>query len=182
MVRLEIMKKLKQAKKVDRGLNVGKYQKELKTKLRNYRLLTQLLISKGANVDQKDSFGATPLMYASQGGICSLTEILIRDGEANLEKKDNYGNNALHYAIAFNQIAAANLLEDCGVDALALNDIDETPTDVAGIRKQLTNSRRYDLMKNNNNKSDSENDYTILLSKNISIYINYITFINASWS
>ena len=108
----------------------------------------QLLIAKGANVDQKDNFGATPLMYASQGGICSLMETLIRDGKANLEKTDKFNNNALHYAIAFNQIAAANLLEDCGADALALNDIDETPTDVAGIRKKLMNSERYDIMKN----------------------------------
>ena len=100
----------------------------------------QLLIAKGANVDQKDHFGATPLMYASQGGICSLMETLIRDGKANLEKTDKFNNNALHYAIAFNQIAAANLLEDCGADALALNDIDETTTDVAGIRKKLMNS------------------------------------------
>ena len=164
-VRWEIMKKLKEAKKTDRGLNVSKYQKALKTKLRNFKMLMQLLIAKGANVDQKDNFGATPLMYASQGGICSLMETLIRDGKANLEKTDKFNNNALHYAIAFNQIAAANLLEDCGADALALNDIDETPTDVAGIRKKLMNSERYDIMKNDtrnrrNYDDSSENDYT----------------------
>ena len=130
-----MMRKLKEAKKVDRGLNVHKYQKELKVKMRNFKLLTQLLLSKGANVDQKDIFGATPLMYASQGGVCQMMEILIRDGNADLERKDKYNNTALHYAIAYNQIAAANFLEDNGVDALALNDIDETPTDVAGIRK-----------------------------------------------
>ena len=33
------------------------------------------------------------------------------------------------------QQIAANFLEDSGADALALNDIDETPTDVAGIKK-----------------------------------------------
>ena len=79
--------------------------------MRNFKLLTQLLLSKGANVDQKDNFGATPLMYASQGGVCQMMEILIRDGNADLERKDKYNNTALHYAIAYNQIAAANFLE-----------------------------------------------------------------------
>ena len=78
----------------------------------------QLLIAKGANVDQKDNFGATPLMYASQGGICSLMETLIRDGKANLEKTDKFNNNALHYAIAFNQIAASLLRMDLRKDLL----------------------------------------------------------------
>ena len=152
-----MMRKLKEAKKVDRGLNVHKYQKELKVKMRNFKLLTQLLLSKGANVDQKDNFGATPLMYASQGGVCQMMEILIRDGNADLERKDKYNNTALHYAIAYNQIAAANFLEDNGADALALNDIDETPTDVAGIRKKLLDPNRYDYGKNRN---DGDSDYT----------------------
>ena len=166
------MQKLREAKKVDRGLNVHKYQKELKFKMRNFKLLTQLLLSKGANIDQKDNFGATPLMYASQGGVCQMMQILIRDGKADLERKDKYSNTALHYAIAYNQIAAANFLEDHGADALALNDIDETPTDVAGIRKKLLDPNRYDYEKNrareDSDYTTTDNDYSSTTDNNYS--------------
>ena len=109
-------------------------------------------------------------MYAAQGGICSMMKILFRDGDADLEIRDKYGNTAMHYAIAYSQIAAANFLEDQGADALALNDNDESPTDVAAIRKDLLPhlskkamrrfaASRKSAKKKKSRKSDDDDDY-----------------------
>merc|ERR1711871_772770 len=105
-------------------------------------------------------------MYAAQGGICSVMKVLVLDGNADLEIRDKYGNTAMHYAIAYSQIAAANFLEDQGADALALNDNDESPTDVAAIKKDLLPylskraMNRYASIKSKEKKKskDSEDD------------------------
>ena len=135
--RLRESKKFKDKRRHDRGVSSKSFSKSLKQEMARFDLLVQLLLSKGAEADQRDAYGATPLMYAAQGGSCSIIQILLRDGHSDFDLKDQYGNTALHYAIAYGQVAAANLLETNGADALALNDCDETPTDVAGLRNDL---------------------------------------------
>ena len=170
VARSDIANKLKSKRRIDRGVNSDKFSKNLKQKLSNFKLLTKLLLSKGASANEKDQYGATPLMYAAQGGICSMMKILFRDGDADLEIRDKYGNTAMHYAIAYSQIAAANFLEDQGADALALNDNDESPTDVAAIRKDLLPhlskkamrrfaASRKSAKKKKSRKSDDDDDY-----------------------
>ena len=58
----------------------------------------ELLINKGAHVNQKNKDGGTPLHYASLYGRTETVYILIFSG-ANINEKDNLGETPLHYGI-----------------------------------------------------------------------------------
>ena len=51
-------------------------------------LLIRALINIGANVNEADSEGQTPLMAAASWGTASSVRILVKEAKANLEAKD----------------------------------------------------------------------------------------------
>ena len=58
------------------------------------------LLPKGANVNAKDSYEYTPIMYAakgSAGNALKVVQFLVTKG-ANVNAKNYYNTNALHYA------------------------------------------------------------------------------------
>lgn len=58
----------------------------------------QALLQCGAQANQKDSQGKTPLMYAAGTGNIAVALALIRK-DAKVHAKDNHNNSALHYAL-----------------------------------------------------------------------------------
>ena len=52
--------------------------------------VAELLISKGANVNEKNNYGKTPLHYASQNGHLKVVELLISYGAAFSEIMEKY--------------------------------------------------------------------------------------------
>ena len=68
------------------------------------------LISHGADVNVKNEYGRTPLMWASSSGHEKVVESLL-DAGADKEVKDNKGNTALALAEMFKKHDVVTLLE-----------------------------------------------------------------------
>jgi len=75
--------------------------------------IAELLISRGAEVDVKDSFRATPLHRASREGHKNISELLINKN-ANVNAIDVYGGTPLDFAISSNHPEIADLLRKRG--------------------------------------------------------------------
>jgi ankyrin repeat protein len=73
-------------------------------------MVMKLLISRGANINQADSIGATALMGAARGGNTSTAKLLITLG-ANLNQTDRSGRTALDYATRAGHHDIRRLLE-----------------------------------------------------------------------
>jgi ankyrin repeat protein/serine/threonine protein kinase len=76
------------------------------------------LLANGADVNEKDPTGSTPLMLAAEGNAhlpnnLPIVEALI-DARASLEARDSQGRTALHRATAEGKIDAVRLLADSG--------------------------------------------------------------------
>ena len=117
------------AKQKDRGANSqkGRIQHELDAAMNGYRQICALLIRRGCSRTRADVNGMTPLMVAAMEGAVGLMGVLVtgnatgkrgNGGEEEeeemlrlIEVEDNSGNTAMHYAMAFKQISAANALE-----------------------------------------------------------------------
>jgi len=122
------------AKQKDRGANSqkGRIQHELDAAMNGYRQICALLIRRGCSRTRADVNGMTPLMVAAMEGAVGLMGVLVTGkatgkrggggGEGGggdeeedmlrlIEVEDNSGNTAMHYAMAFKQISAANALE-----------------------------------------------------------------------
>ena len=59
--------------------------------------MVKLLIEAGANVNAKDGYGRTALIYAVRKNSVDMAKLLIEAG-ADVNVKDGYGNTALYYA------------------------------------------------------------------------------------
>ena len=93
--------------------------------------IVQLLISRGADVNQKDtgefSVGETPIIVAAMKGETQIAAILIRRGaDVNIKTKD--GQTALIYAARApgDRTEIARLLIDSGADVNAKNKVGMT--------------------------------------------------------
>lgn len=75
----------------------------------------QRLLAEGQNINEADSNGATPLMYAIWGGKVDLAKYLIESG-ADIKAKDSRGYDAFSYAIDYKQIEIIKRLLDKGVN------------------------------------------------------------------
>jgi ankyrin repeat protein len=67
----------------------------------HYKEGMELLLLKGAKINEKDSFGRTALMYVADDLI--LTDWLVHQG-ADVTVKDSEGRTTLMYAVAFNDV------------------------------------------------------------------------------
>ncbi len=70
------------------------------------------LLANGANVNERDADGSTPLMIASENSL-PLVQLLI-DARASLEARDSRGRTSLHRAAAAGKTNVAGLLLDSG--------------------------------------------------------------------
>merc|ERR1712156_35272 len=76
------------------------------------------LLPKGANVNAKDSYEYTPIMYAakgSAGNALKVVQFLVTKG-ANVNAKNYYNTNALHYAVLQNNGQIVKFLIEKGAE------------------------------------------------------------------
>ena len=94
--------------------------------------ITQILVTKGADVNATNKNGITPLMCAMMGqGDCKeVAEILIAHG-ANINAQDSMGQTPLHVAILNGQPNMVILLLEKGADVNIKMNNGETPLDFA---------------------------------------------------
>ncbi len=165
-------------KKKDRGASSFKLQQKLDLKMNAYRQITALLLRRGCTSEARDVNDMTPLMVCAMEGASSLIAVLVTgsatgkgkgtgrrsdEEEERVERllgaEDKSGNTAMHYAMAFRQIACANALEALGADILQENKREETATAVAGIGIQLAShlrrKKKNESSKLNNNSSSN---------------------------
>ena len=76
--------------------------------------IVELLIAKGADVNEKDDFyGTTPLHWAAVYGHKEIAELLIGEG-AEVNAMDNFGRTPLHWAKRKKHKETADLLRKHG--------------------------------------------------------------------
>jgi len=79
----------------------------------NTLAVVDLLLSAGANPNQANYLGKTPLMLAAKSNRCDLVELLLSYG-ADLLMTDNKGNTALDHAKIDQRVAVIERLTNCG--------------------------------------------------------------------
>lgn len=95
--------------------------------------LVQLLINNGANINNPDNNGTTPLMYAIYLNYTNMVIALLDHG-AKIELKDKDGSTALHYASDRNRKDLVELLLDRGADINAVREDGLTPLSIASLK------------------------------------------------
>jgi ankyrin repeat protein/beta-lactamase regulating signal transducer with metallopeptidase domain len=93
--------------------------------------VAEMLIDKGADVNEKDRWGGTPLMEAAENNHVTLAKLLIKKG-ANVDARDGNGRTALHRAARSirNQDVVELLIAE-GADVNVKDKDGETPADFA---------------------------------------------------
>ena len=83
-----------------------------------YPSVVQILLSKGADIESKDSRGKTALHYASQHGHDLVVQLLIDEG-CEIERRADGGYAALHFAAASAKVETIKLLVSLGAAVTA---------------------------------------------------------------
>jgi ankyrin repeat protein len=84
------------------------------------------LIESGANINDKDQIGQTPLIVSTQHGCKKLVEILISAG-ADIHERNNFGQSAIITAAQENQLEIAKFLIESGANVNIPDAEGETP-------------------------------------------------------
>lgn len=90
----------------------------------------QKLVNQGANVNEADAKGVTPLMYAAMSGKTEAAELLWNLG-ANLNAQDKYGYSALIHSLSYGYEDMSQLLIECNADVNARTYNGDTPLLIA---------------------------------------------------
>ncbi|NIP28611.1 MAG: hypothetical protein GWN67_28130 [Phycisphaerae bacterium] len=90
-------------------------------------------IEKGINIDEKDTIGWTPFLWAASTGRINVCQFLISKGD-NVNAKNQDGVTPLHVACLFGQKDVAKLLIRKNVDINAKADEGFTPLHIAALR------------------------------------------------
>jgi len=91
-----------------------KNQKLIDASFYGYLDIVKILIEAGADVNTKNFFGYTPLLWASIYNHKEVVNLLIEAG-ADINAKNNYGYTALIYASGNNNKDIIDLLKDMGL-------------------------------------------------------------------
>ena len=98
--------------------------------------VVELLLFHGANVNAKDGFGCTPLLYnALIWGHLDVMELLIKHGADVNAKNDEDGGTTLHGAASGGDLEAVKLLISHGADIHARDFEGETPLHKATLQR-----------------------------------------------
>jgi ankyrin repeat protein len=89
-------------------------------------LMIRNLLSQGANIEEKDSQGLSPLSLMAKNGNSDMVKLLLQFG-ANINSIDNRGYTALHYAVDKGFFNIAELLILNGAETNSISNADETP-------------------------------------------------------
>ncbi|MCY4200242.1 MAG: ankyrin repeat domain-containing protein [Gammaproteobacteria bacterium] len=92
-------------------------ESELLNAVRNlYANFVQVLIEAGADVNEKDVYGNTPLHWATlRGDDAAIAKLLIEAG-SDTETQDSRGSTPLHWAVSDGNLSIARLLIEAGAD------------------------------------------------------------------
>jgi ankyrin repeat protein len=100
-----------------------------------YRYLVELLLCKGANVDERDErYEFTALHYAARFGNKDVAEVLIAYG-ADIRAKDKWGYQPIHWAAYHDRPEIIELLIAKGADVNAKTSLGQTPLELAKPRR-----------------------------------------------
>lgn len=91
------------------------------------------LQTEGQNINEKDSKGATALMYAIWSKKPDVSKYLIESG-SDVKAKDKNGMDALIYAVSYGQLELINILLDKGADIESRDNQGDTPLMHAALR------------------------------------------------
>ncbi len=116
-------------------ISAGKGTPLCMASLNGHRAMVELLISKGADVNAKDS-RQTALHIASANGFKAVAQVLL-ENKADVNAKDNGGNTPLHLAAERDHKAIAEFLLSRGANIDAKNDQGLTPLISAGKSRNL---------------------------------------------
>jgi ankyrin repeat protein len=110
--------------------------------IEGHKPVVELLLAKGAPVNERDLPLKTPLYYAVLNGHKNIVELLLTHG-ADVNSKDGSGQTPLHWAVEKGHREIVELLIDKGADVGAKNNDGRSPIDVvrrrdrSGIRELL---------------------------------------------
>ena len=90
-----------------------------------YKNKVKILISAGADINDKTDHGQTALMFAAHNGQSGVVQVLL-DAGADINASDNDGWTALIYAARYGRSKIVDLLIAAGADVNAKNNIGET--------------------------------------------------------
>ena len=68
------------------------------------------VLARGGDVNDKDSYGTTALMWAVLRRHNPISKLLLEQPAVKTNKKDKYGNTALHWAAQYNNAEGARML------------------------------------------------------------------------
>ena len=88
------------------------------------------LIEEGADVNWRDAYGWTPLIWAASKGLVDVVRLLLDKG-ADINHKNNYGRTALHQAAISGEDEVVRFLIERGADLHVKNDDGQTPLFIA---------------------------------------------------
>ena len=103
----------------------------------NLPVLTQSLLTQGADVNAKSKDGWTPLHSAARQAAAAAAKVLLEHG-ADIDAKNNYGWTPLHWAGRQDAATTAAVLLEHGADVDAKNNYGWTPLHWAGRQDAAT--------------------------------------------
>lgn len=102
-----------------------------------------LLLALGGNINSKDSYGRTPLMWACYAGDNDDLVFVLLEWGADLNVCDVTGYTALHWAVVSSHFHHGKLLVEAGANQEIIDDKSKTAKDWAIERKW---EKQYDKM------------------------------------
>jgi len=109
-------------------------------------------LAAGTDVNMKNKFGSTPLLYAANYGQKEITELLIANS-ADVNAINNGGFTPLHSAANSNHKEVVELLITAGADVNAVNLRGQTALDLAESKEQ---KEIADLLRKHGGKTAEE--------------------------
>ena len=98
---------------------------------KDYAPLAQTLLDHGADPNQQDIYGWTPLIRAAHEGHDDTLRVLLGSEQTELSTRDESGQTALHHAAVGGHATAVDALLRAGAKADVQNAAGRTPRELA---------------------------------------------------